>query len=87
MPAQKDTGVLLQALLVVAVNNMTIFARIYKHYINFKLRKLIKEKLLSNSRNITEQEAEQLAEVIESDICSKYWIKDKSRVNQIQKVA
>jgi len=53
------------------------------------MRKLIKSKLLGNSRNLTEQEAEQLAEVLESSICESYWIKDKSRslTNQIQKVA
>ena len=68
---------------------MTTFRRIYKQYINFKMRKLIKSKLLGNSRNLTEQEAEQLAEVLESSICESYWIKDKSRslTNQIQKVA
>lgn len=65
---------------------MAIHVRLYKHYINFKMRKRIKAKLIENSR-MTEGEAEQLAELIESDICSNYWIKDKSKVQQLNRVA
>lgn len=55
-------------------------------FISFKMRKMVYA-VLSSYTNLPEETVKLVSEIIETEICSKFWIKNKDFVSKKNKVA